>query len=211
MKLWSDSFNDGDPIPAEFAFGKHNAESNVELSSNKRPHFAWSDLPVNTKSLVMLCVDVSVPSKGDDVNQAGKVVPAELPRVDFYHWVLVDLPPEPAQLTPGEFSDGVTARGKSSPGPRNTRSGLNDYTGWFAGDAEMEGKYFGYDGPCPPWNDSLVHEYRFTLYATDLNHIPVEGEFTGADVLAAVEGHLLDQVMIRGSYHIYPGAKVSGA
>ena len=29
----------------------------------------------------------------------------------------------------------------------------------------MAGQYFGYDGPFPPFNDSLVHHYVFTLYA----------------------------------------------
>jgi len=28
--------------------------------------------------------------------------------------------------------------------------GINDYTGWFAGDPEMAGNHGGYDGPCPP-------------------------------------------------------------
>jgi len=33
----------------------------------------------------------------------------------------------------------------------------------------MKGTYFGYDGPAPPWNDSVVHHYAFTLYAVDDN------------------------------------------
>ena len=57
---------------------------------------------------------------------------------------------------------------------------MNDYTGWFAGDAEMAGDYFGYDGPFPPFNDSLVHHYVFTLYALTVDRAPVEGAFTGA-------------------------------
>jgi phosphatidylethanolamine-binding protein (PEBP) family uncharacterized protein len=40
----------------------------------------------------VICHDPDVPSKGDDVNQEGRGVPASLPRVDFFHWVLVDLP-----------------------------------------------------------------------------------------------------------------------
>ena len=50
----------------------------------------------------------------------------------------------------------------------------------------MEGQYFGYDGPCPPWNDSRVHHYQFRLLALDLPRCPVEGIFTGPQVLAAV-------------------------
>ena len=64
-----------------------------KLSANRNPDFAWSDVPPGTRSLALLCHDPDVPSRGDDVNQEGRVVPASLPRVDFFHWVLVDLPP----------------------------------------------------------------------------------------------------------------------
>ena len=47
---------------------------------------------MGTKSFAIVCHDPDVPSKGDDVNQEGRRVPASLPRVDFFHWVLVDLP-----------------------------------------------------------------------------------------------------------------------
>ena len=35
----------------------------------------------------------------------------------------------------------------------------------------MSGDYFGYDGPCPPWNDSIVHHYVFTVYALDVDAV----------------------------------------
>lgn len=208
MKFWSDSFADGAPIPTEFGFGRYNPDSHVELSENRNPHFAWSDLPEGTRSLVLICHDVDVPSSPDNVNKEGMTVPADLPRVGFDHWVLVDLPAKPAHISVGEFSDGVIARGKDSPGPRGTHQGLNDYTNWFAGDPDMAGKYYGYDGPCPPWNDEIVHHYHFTLYATDLEKCPVKGPFTGADVKAAIEGHVLAEAGFVGTYHIYPDAVV---
>ncbi len=135
-------------------------------------------------------------------------MPRELRRADFHHWALVDLAPDGSPLEEGEFSEGVTAGGKDAAvGPRNTRQGVNGYTQWFAGDDAMAGTYFGYDGPCPPWNDERVHRYRFTLYALDVARCPVEGEFTAQDVLAAVEGHVLGEASIVGTYAIYPGAK----
>jgi Raf kinase inhibitor-like YbhB/YbcL family protein len=207
MKLWSDSFSDGSAIPTEFAFAKPHAKDHVELSDNKNPHLAWSELPSGTKSLVLVCHDPDVPSVGDNVNKEGVTVPADLPRVDFYHWVVVDLPTEPSFIAPGEYSSGITARGKTSPGPRNCRQGLNNYTQWFEGDADMAGSYFGYDGPCPPWNDEIVHHYHFTIYALDVDRCPVEGPFTGPDVLKAIEGHVLDEASIVGTYAIYPNAR----
>jgi Raf kinase inhibitor-like YbhB/YbcL family protein len=142
------------------------------------------------------------------VNQEGRTIPADLPRVEFYHWVLVDLPATATGITEGEYSDGVTPKGKDGPdGPGGTHQGLNDYTNWFAGDADMEGKYFGYDGPCPPWNDTIVHHYVFTLYALDVERCPLEGEFSGAEVRNAISSHILAQARITGTYSLNPDIK----
>ena len=46
----------------------------------------------------------------------------------------------------------------------------------------MGGSYYGYDGPCPPWNDSIPHHYLFTLYALDIEQCPVEEGFGGPQV-----------------------------
>jgi len=205
MKLWSDSFEDGARIPAPFVFGIHDPDSHIALSDNKNPHLAWSDVPDGTRSLVLVVYDPDVPSKPDDVNKEGHSVSADLPRVDFYHWLLVDIPPSTSTIAEGAFSDSITARGKDGPDAGDSlRHGLNDYTGWFSGDPDMEGDYFGYDGPCPPWNDELLHHYHFTLYALDVDKLPVEGKFGGGDVLAAIEGHVLDQASFIGVYAINP-------
>jgi Raf kinase inhibitor-like YbhB/YbcL family protein len=153
---------------------------------------------------VLVCHDPDVPTKPDDVNQEGREVPSDLPRTDFFHWVLVDLPAHLRYVVDGEFSNGVTERGKPQSGPYGARPGVNNYTDWFSGDPTMEGTYFGYDGPCPPWNDSLVHHYVFTVYATDLERCPVEGAFGGPEVLAAIDGHILAQASITGTYTLNP-------
>lgn len=208
MKLTSTSFGDNQPIPSAYAFCAPDPASHVTLSNNKNPAFTWSDVPAGTQSFVLICHDRDVPSKPDDVNQEGRTVPADLPRVDFYHWVLVDIPATTTGIKEGEYSGGVTARGKDGPAaPGGTRQGINDYTNWFSGDADMEGKYFGYDGPCPPWNDTIVHHYVFTLYALDVDRCPVEGDFTGAHVRAAIAGHILAEVSVTGTYSLNPGVK----
>ena len=209
MKFWSDSFRDGELIPGDLAFCVIDPKSHVKLSANRNPHLAWSDLPAGTKSLALICCDSDVPSRGDDVNQEGKIVPLDLPRVDFFHWVMVDIPTDISAIAAGSFADGVTPRGKAGPQIAGSplvdaRHGLNDYTGWFAGDANMGGDYFGYDGPCPPWNDALVHNYVFTLYALDIARVPVEGKFTGAQVRDAIKGHVLAQASFSGSYTLNP-------
>ena len=204
MKLWSDSWINGERIPTRFAAGKPDADG-VTFSDNLSPHLAWSEVPAGTRSFALICHDFDVPSRGDDVNQADREVPADLPRVDFFHWVMVDLPGSTSELKEGEFSRGFTARGK--PGPQvgvasagAARHGLNDYTGWFASNADMAGEYFGYDGPFPPFNDSLIHHYVFTVYALAIARAPVEGHFTGPQVREAIYPHILAEATHSGTY-----------
>ena len=201
MKLWSDSWSNGERIAARYAAGQLDGDSGVRFADNLNPHLAWSDLPAATKSLVVICHDFDVPSRPDDVNQADREIPSDLPRIDFFHWVLVDLPPGLKQIAEGEFSRGFTPRGKPGPATlHGARQGLNDYTGWFASDARMAGHYFGYDGPFPPFNDSLVHHYVFTLYAIALARLPLEGAITGAQVREAMAGQVLDAATHSGTY-----------
>lgn len=208
MQLTSSSFKNNGKIPAEYAFCAMAPGTHVALSRNRNPQLGWSGAPAGTASFVLICHDYDVPGKGDDVNKEGRTIAATLPRVDFYHWVLVDLPADAASIAAGEFSDGVTPRGKPGPdGPRGTRQGVNDYTMWFAGDKEMAGNYFGYDGPCPPWNDSIAHHYVFTLYALDYARCPLSGIFNGGDVITAMRGHVLDQAALTGVYCLNPDVR----
>ena len=205
MKLTSNSFADGAKIPVEFAFCAPDPATHATLSQNRNPHLAWGDVPAGTKSFALICYDPDVPSKGDDVNKEGRTVPATLPRVDFFHWVMVDLPASMRSIAAGEFASSVTAKGKPGPAAQHgARQGINDYTGWFAGDKDMAGNYFGYDGPCPPWNDSILHHYVFILYALGVARCPVEGTFTGAGVRKAIEGEVLAKARITGVYSLNP-------
>ncbi len=201
MKLWSQSWANGERIPPQFAAGRLEGDSGVAFSDNLNPHLAWTEVPAGTQSFALICHDFDVPSRGDDVNQPGREVPADLPRVDFFHWVMVDLPASRLEIAEGEFSRGFTPRGKTGPGTLyGARHGLNDYTGWFAGDAERAGDYFGYDGPFPPFNDSLIHHYVFTLYALNVARAPLEGAFTGQAAREAIYPHVLAAATHSGTY-----------
>ncbi len=201
MKLTSTSWTNGAPIPARYAAGTLGADGAPTFSDNVNPQFGWSDVPAGTKSFALICHDFDVPSRGDDVNKADREVPPELPRVDFFHWVLVDLPTGVREIAEGEYCRGFTARGKPGPAaPHGARQGLNDYTGWFAGDAQMGGLYFGYDGPFPPFNDSLVHHYVFTLYALAVERVAVEGAFSGPQVRTAIAAAVLAEATYSGTY-----------
>lgn len=195
----------GAAIPARFAFGQPgNPDSPFAPSDNISPAIRWANAPAGTRSFALICHDPDVPSSGEDVNQAGKVVPASLPRVDFFHWVLVDIPAEVSSLDEGAGGRGIIARGKPVGATAQGVTGRNDYTGWFAGDADMGGTYGGYDGPCPPWNDSIVHHYHFTVYALDVATLGLQGAFSGQDALAAMQGHVLAQASHMGTYSMNP-------
>ena len=208
MKLTSTSFAHGARIPGDYAFGVPDPASHLKLGRNLNPHLAWSDAPAGTRSFVLLCVDTDVPTRADDVNREGRVVPASLPRTAFNHWTMIDIPPGVTEIAAGACSDGIVPRGKRSPpGPAGSRQGLNDYTKWFAGDPDMDGHWYGYEGPCPPWNDELLHHYHFIVYATDLERCPVDGAFTGPDVERAIAGHVLAEARLTGTYTLNPSVR----
>ena len=89
-------------------------------------------------------------------------------------------------------------------------SGINDYTGVFANNDAMMGTYFGYDGPCPPWNDEVVHNYHFTVYALSVAKLDLGADFNGAAAIAAMQGKILAQGEALGLYTTNPaeGAKI---
>ncbi|MDT7834240.1 YbhB/YbcL family Raf kinase inhibitor-like protein [Aquabacterium sp. OR-4] len=207
MRLWSEAWANGESIPERFAAGRLAADGSVLFGDNLSPPLQWADLPAGTRSLVLMCHDFDVPSRPDDVNQPDREVPADLPRIDFFHWLLVDLPPTLTGLAEGQCSRGFTPRGKPGPAAapamglgEGVRHGRNDYTAWFAADAELAGCYFGYDGPFPPFNDSLVHHYLFALYALDVPRLAVEGPFDGGALRGALAGHVLDAATLSGTY-----------
>lgn len=203
MHLRSDSFAHGQPIPAEFAFAR--IGDPIALSDNRSPHLAWSGAPEDTRSFVLMCLDPDAPSRPDDVNKADRQVPADLPRAEFVHWLMVDIPAECGELAAGSCAEGVVPHGKKDPlGPPGAAQGLNDYTGWFSGDTGMEGEYYGYDGPCPPWNDTLVHHYFFRVYALDVASLDLHGRFTVADVRRMMDGHVLAEAALMGIYSLNP-------
>lgn len=193
-------FADNDPMPASSCFCVPAAGEPVQSGHNRNPRVAWSGLPEGTRSLALICHDPDVPSVGDDVNQPGKSVPESLPRVDFFHWVLVDIDPGLGEIAEGLDADGVTPRGKEGGQMPWGRRGLNGYTAWFEGDEDMGGDYYGYDGPCPPWNDERMHHYVFTLFALDVGSLGLEGGFGGEDARSAMRGHVLAEAKVTGRY-----------
>ncbi|MET3132321.1 Raf kinase inhibitor-like YbhB/YbcL family protein [Oxalobacteraceae bacterium GrIS 1.11] len=217
MKLWSDTFRNNGLIPAENAFGALDPHTHVRLSQNRNPHLAWDEVPNGTESLALFCIDGDAPLDAAGVNRKGRSLAPALPRGEFFHWSLVDLPLELGSIAEGGFSDRVTARGKGGApiawldgsAAYQLRQGLNDYSTWFAGDPDMAGDYYGYDGPCPPWNDERIHHYIFRLYALDTPRLQLDARFTGLQARAAMYGHILDETQLVGAYSLNPALAIT--
>ena len=97
------------------------------------------------------------------------------PKMTWVHWVLYNLPPATTHLGPGVAPSAL---------PPGTLQGRNDW------------KRTGYGGPCPPIGR---HRYFHKLYALD-TMLPDLKQPTGDQLLKAMQGHLLAQTELIGTY-----------
>ena len=197
MHLHSDSFGHRQPIPAEFALGAPGG-----FGGNRNPHLAWDDAPAGTRSFALLCIDTDAPTDGALVANAAVPIPVAHPRGDFVHWAVADIPADTREIAAGSCSNGVSKGGKPQGRDAGGVRGRNDYTGWFAGDAEMGGDYFGYDGPYPPPHDLRTHRYFFRLFALDVERLDLPAAFAAADLFRAMHGHMLAEASTYGTYSL---------
>ncbi len=168
----------------------------VPAGENKSPALQWSKGPKGTESYAIIMADSQVPTDFSMANKEGTVVSDRMPRQIFFHWVLVDIPPDIHELSLGDFSrDGEIAL--------YGRHGLNDYPKFLGKtlDEKTIAEYSNYDGPCPPWNDEKMHNYHFRVYALDVPTLEnLKDPFTGADAMKAIEGHVLAEGELVGHY-----------
>ena len=97
------------------------------------------------------------------------------PQRTWVHWVLYNLPPDATGLPEGVSSGDL---------PPGTMEGLNDWN------------RSGYGGPCPPVGR---HRYFHKLYALD-KVVALTDRPTKADVEAAMDGHIIEQAELVGTY-----------
>lgn len=199
-----EGLDDGARIPSEYAFGVPTDDELFTFGPNISPAINWSPGPDGTRSYAVIMHDSSVPTVFDDANQEGKTISADLPRMDFYHWILVDIPASVTAIAKAAESMSVVAKGKPIGPVEIGVRGANDFGMFMAGNDEMAGNYGGYDGPAPPWNDEIVHEYHFTVYALDVDSLGLSGAFDGRKAVAELEGHILAKGSVKGLYTLTP-------
>jgi Raf kinase inhibitor-like YbhB/YbcL family protein len=96
LTLTSTAFTDGGEIPAPYTC----------QGEDKAPPLAWSGVPDNTRSLVLIMDDPDAPDP-------------KAPRMTWVHWVLYNLPPDARSLP-----EGATAQDL----PAGTGEGVNDWS-----------------------------------------------------------------------------------
>ncbi len=101
----------------------------------------------------------------------------DAPAGTWVHWVIYDLPPDSAMLAEDQLKVPQLRNG--------AKQGLNDF------------KQTGYGGPSPP--PGKAHRYFFKLYALDaMTGLPPGA--TKADLLKAMNGHVLGEGQLMGTY-----------
>lgn len=204
LSVTLEGLDDKGHIKPEYAFCAPAATGHMQNGGNKSPGISWEKGPEGTKSYAIIAVDPDVPTVFDDAGKEGKPLPASMPRRNFYHWVLVNIPATTTSLAEGLDSKEVSPTGKSELQMPYGLRGVNDYAPYMASNPEHKGVYAGYDGPCPPWNDEAVHHYHFGVFALDIATLPATEALRGEDAIKAMQGHILASGEAVGLYTLNP-------
>lgn len=126
-------------------------------------------------------VNISPPLEWSGVPKAAKTIAIvcddpDAPGGTWVHWVLYNLPADNIGLV------------ENLPATETLKAG------GFQGKNDF-GK-IGYGGPCPP---SGTHRYFFKIYALD-SELPLKAGATKAELMKAMEGHILLQGQLMGTY-----------
>lgn len=101
----------------------------------------------------------------------------DAPMGTWVHWVIYNIPSDTMELP--------QAMPTSERLQDNSRQGMTDF------------QRTGYGGPCPPVGKP--HRYFFKLYALD-TQLDIKGKTTKESLLVAMEGHILAQATLMGTY-----------
>jgi len=207
LSVMADGIGKDGYIDPAFAFCIPAAEEHAKEGPDKSIGLAWTAGPKGTRSYAVIAVDPDVPTMFSDAGKEGKTLSASMPRKNFYHWVLFDIPGDTRGIPAAMDSQAIVKKGKSVLKTPYGIRGVNDYAGYFAAQPDRKGIYAGYDGPCPPWNDERIHHYHFKVYALDIKSLKLSGQVTGPQLENALIGHVLAQGEAVGAYTLNPGLR----
>ena len=161
MKVTSNNFQEGGRIAdvhvlsAEYGFGCS--------GGNRSPHLRWEGAPEGTKSFAVTAYDPDAPTGSG-----------------FWHWVVVNIPPNVTELPEGAGNPG----GQLPAGALLTRTDIGQP---------------GYIGPCPPEGDG-DHHYQFTVFALGAEQLQVQADTSAAIVGFQMHFCTLEKATLTGLY-----------
>ncbi|HEY2532656.1 MAG TPA: YbhB/YbcL family Raf kinase inhibitor-like protein [Xanthobacteraceae bacterium] len=212
LKVHVGSLKNGGTLPNKYAFCVPAEQGHTTGGPNINPSISWSQGPKGTKSYAIIVYDTDSPAtQREKMNKEGETLTAAVPRRNFYHWILVDIPANVTSISEGADSNARVVHGKPAAPSAVGVKGLNDYTKVTATNEAMKGQYYGYDGPCPPWNDDTIHHYHFTVYALSVDTLNLPKDFDAEAAQDAMKGRILAQGEQLGLFTQNPskGAKLS--
>lgn len=173
------------------------ADGKAVAGRNRSPALSWSTGSADTRSYALVMTDPDVPADLSLLNSDGTEIARDLPRMEFTHWILADIPASVTRLAEGADGDGMPQGGLPLERTEHGRRGQNGFAAFL-----KDGPHGGYMGACPPWNDLRIHRYRVTVYALDTDRLTLPDAFTRADFLAAAKGHIVSSGAAELTYTI---------
>lgn len=159
FQVTSESFNDGDTLGPDQRSGIFGA-GGKDIS----PQLSWSGAPAETKSFVVTMLDPDAPDPGG-----------------FWHWAVVNIPPEVSNLPVGAGS----ADGQFLPsGALQLRN---------------DGARLGYLGAAAPKGHG-PHRYMVAVHALDVEDLGVSKNSEASILSSALPDHTLARGLITGIF-----------
>ena len=163
-------------VQAPVATGPQEQKMEIKLTSS-----AFKEGEAIPRQYTCDGIDISPPLEWTGVPKSAKTIALiaddpDAPSGRFVHWVLYNLPAENIGLV------------ENVPATENVKGGGIQGKNGF--------EKIGYGGPCPP---SGTHRYFFKIYALD-NELPLKAGATKAEVEKAMQGHIVAQGQLMGTY-----------
>ena len=169
--------NENGILPPDCAFCDMSNEGQNK-GANLSPKLVWGNVPEDTKSFALLCIDIDIPTDLSNKNKPGISIPAEQKRTYFVHWMVCNLPQDIRELPKGFMNKQKVIDGFDA---SKLNSGSTGYSKYFGSEA------LGYWGPCSPTNDLRPHRYIFRLYALNTATLPLSKNYEYDEFKDAVE------------------------
>jgi Raf kinase inhibitor-like YbhB/YbcL family protein len=149
----SDDVTDGRPLK----------DDQVAEHGNSSPQLSWSGAPEGTKSYTVTCFDPDAPTPSG-----------------FWHWAVVDLPPDVTSLEAGAGAEGAKLPGSA-----------------FM--LKNDGGVVGFMGAAPPPGDQ-VHRYYFVVHAVTEDSLGIDAEASFAVMSFNLAFKTAGRAIVVGTY-----------